>query len=212
LVSRTQPDVDRDAARESPAAEGVPADDDPEALVSALRNGEAGAAGELFDRYSVGIHRVLVRIIGSDDPESSDLLHDTFLRALDHIGELRRPRALKSWLKGIAVFTAQEWVRARRRMGQPQAPESRSERAGVSPTPEVREAIRSFYTVMDQFPEDERAAFVLRFVDGMELGEVADACGVSLSTARRRIRRAEQRFLAMLPLFPPLQERLKVGK
>jgi RNA polymerase sigma-70 factor (ECF subfamily) len=82
----------------------------------------------------------------------------------------------------------------------------------VSPTPESREAVRSFYAIMDRFPEDERVAFILRFVEEMELSEVAEACGVSLSTARRRIRRAEQRFIKLLPQFPALSERIKVRK
>ena len=195
---------------EGAKAEPLRADDSTE-LVHALRTGEQGASGELFDRYGVAIHRVLLRIVG-DDAESSDLLHDTFLRALDHIDELRNPRALKSWLNRIAVFTAQEWIRARRRMGHPRSPDSVPERPSVSPTPESREAVRSFYAIMDRFPADERAAFILRFVEGMELAEVAEACAVSLSTARRRIRRAEQRFLKLLPRFPALNERVKVRK
>jgi RNA polymerase sigma-70 factor (ECF subfamily) len=195
---------------ESPKPLDAPVDD-PTALVHALRTGEPGAAGELFDRYGLAIQRVLVRIVG-DDPEGSDLLHDTFLRALDHIGELRNPRALKSWLNRMAVFTAQEWIRERRRMGQPRSPDSAPERFSVSPTPESRQAIRAFYAIMDRLPEDERAAFILRFVEEMELTEVAEACGVSLSTARRRIRRAEQRFIRLLPQFPALKERIMVRK
>jgi RNA polymerase sigma-70 factor (ECF subfamily) len=190
---------------------GPTVSDDPIELVHALRRGAPGAPGELFDRYGVAIHRVLLRIVG-DDAESSDLLHDTFLRALDHIGELRNPRALKSWLNKMAVFTAQEWIRARKRMGPPRAPDSVPERPSVSPTPESREAVRAFYSLMDRFPENERAAFILRFVEEMELTEVAEACSVSLSTARRRIRRAEQRFFKLLPQFPALEERVMVRK
>ncbi len=208
MVSRAQPDLSRVRAA---IQDADPTTGDPTTLVLALRNGEPGAPATLFDRYGAGIHRVLVRIIG-DDPESSDLLHDTFLRALDHIGELRNPSVLKTWLNRMAVFTAQEWIRARRRMGHPQSPDKADERAGASPTPEARQAVRSFYALMDQFPDDERAAFILRFIEGMELTEVAESCGVSFSTARRRIRRAERRFLKMLPDFPALQERVKVGE
>lgn len=208
-MSRGQPTLNA-FEPEGPKANDAAADD-PTALVQALRTGEQGAPGELFDRYGVAIHRVLLRIVG-DDPEGSDLLHDTFLRALDHIGELRNPRALKSWLNKMAVFTAQEWIRERQRMGQPHSPDSAPERPSVSPTPEARQAIRSFYAIMDRFPEDERAAFILRFVEEMDLTEVAEACGVSLSTARRRIRRAEQRFLRLLPRFPALEERIQGRK
>lgn len=208
-MSRSQPTLNG-FEPESPKAKAASVDD-PTALVQALRAGEQGAAGELFDRYGLAIHRVLLRIVG-DDPEGSDLLHDTFLRALDHIGGLRDPRALKSWLTQMAVFTAQEWIRERRRMGQPHSPDSAPERPSVSPTPESRQAIRSFYAIMDRLPEDERTAFILRFVEEMELTEVANACGVSLSTARRRIGRAERRFLRLLPQFPALEERIQVRK
>jgi RNA polymerase sigma-70 factor (ECF subfamily) len=207
-VSRIQRNLSRFAPG---SAKPKIADEDPSELVHALRIGEQGAPGELFDRYGMAIQRVLLRIVG-DDPEGSDLLHDTFLRALDHISELRNPRALKSWLNKMAVFTAQEWIRERRRMGQPQSPDSTPERQSVSPTPESRQAVRAFYAIMDRLPEEERAAFILRFVEEMELTEVAEACGVSLSTARRRIRRAEQRFIRLLPQFPALEERIEVRK
>lgn len=206
-MSRTQPTLSG-PERRAQKAKAVSADDTTE-LVRALRAGEPEAPGELFDRYGVAIHRVLLRMIG-DDPEGRDLLHDTFLRALDHINELRDPSALKNWLNKMAVYTAQEWIRARRRMGQPQSPDSAPERPGVSPTPESRQAVRSFYAIMDRFPEDERLVFILRFVEEMELTEVAEACGISVSTARRRIRRAERRLIRLLPQFPALEERVKV--
>ena len=75
--------------------------------------------------------------------------------------------------------------------------------------PEAMEAVRSFYAVMDRFNGDERAVFILRFVEGMNLNEVAETCDISLSTARRRIGRADQRFRQMLGEYPALLERLK---
>jgi RNA polymerase sigma-70 factor, ECF subfamily len=182
--------------------------DDTTALVSALRSGDPAAPAELFDRYGMSVHRVLVRIIGSDDPESSDLLHDTFVRALQSVGRLKKPEALKSWLHGIAVFTAQEWLRARKRMGHPRSPAAVPDRPAVSASPEAREVVRALYQVLDTFPEDERIAFVLRFLERMELTEIAAVCRVSLSTARRRIKRADARFRTALPSYPAIEERL----
>jgi RNA polymerase sigma-70 factor (ECF subfamily) len=192
---------------ELPAGKGE--GDDTTGLVNALRGGDPAAPTELFDRYGLFIHRALVRIIGSDDPESSDLLHDTFLRAIQNVGRLKKPEALKSWLHGIAVFTAQEWLRARKRMGHPQPPGAGPDRPAVSASPETREAVRALYQVLDTFPEDERIAFVLRFVERMDLAEMAAVCRVSLSTTRRRIKRAEARFRKALPSYPAIEERLK---
>ena len=185
---------------------------DDAALVYALRQGDPGAPSTLFDRYGSHIQRVLARMLGYGEPERADLLHDVFVRALERIGDLKNPRALKAWLTGMAVFTAQEWIRRRRRAGPPQAPEAADEREGASIAPEAMEAVRSFYAVMDRFGNDERAAFILRFVEGMNLNEVAEACDISLSTARRRIGRADERFRQMLVEYPALLERLKESK
>jgi RNA polymerase sigma-70 factor, ECF subfamily len=206
---RARPDVSpQDASGATPATREVE-DEDTTALVDALRGGDPAAPADLFDRYGMSVHRVLVRIIGANDPESNDLLHDTFLRALQSVDRLRKPHALKSWLHSIAVFTAREWLRARRRMGHPQPPTAIPDRAAVSTAPETREAVRALYQILDTFPGDERIAFVLRFIEGMELTQVADTCRVSLSTARRRIKRAEVRFRKAAPSYPALDERLK---
>jgi len=197
------------AVAESPESQGKEDGGDTTVLVNALRGGDPAAPAELFDRYSLFIHRALVRIIGSDDPESSDLLHDTFLRALQNVGRLKKPEALKSWLHGIAVFTAKEWLRARKRMGHPQPPASGPDRPAVSASPEAREAVRALYQILDTFPADERIAFVQRFVERMDLATMATVCRVSLSTTRRRIKRAEARFRKALPAYPAIEERLR---
>jgi RNA polymerase sigma-70 factor (ECF subfamily) len=139
-------------------------------------------------------------------------LHDVFVRALERIGDIKNPRALKSWLVGIAIFTAREWVRRRRRSGAPLPPEHGAERAATTSSPETAEAFRSFLALMDRFDDEERTMFTLRFLEGMNLQEIADACGLSISTARRRVIVAEERFREILPEYPALEERLEAGE
>jgi RNA polymerase sigma-70 factor, ECF subfamily len=210
MARRARPNVSpQDTSATTPEPRDV---EDAIALANALRGGDPGAPAELFDRYGMSVHRLLVRIIGSSDPESNDLLHDTFLRALQSVNRLKKPHALKSWLHRIAVFTAREWLRARKRMGHPQPPTAIPDRPAVSAAPEAREAVRALYEILDTFPRDERIAFVLRFIEGMELTHIADACRVSLSTARRRIKRAEVRFGKLVPSYPAIEDRLKAQR
>jgi RNA polymerase sigma-70 factor (ECF subfamily) len=176
-------------------------------LVRALLERDPDATALLFDTYAPLVQRVLARILGYAEPERADLLHEVFLRALERVPDLERARALKSWLIGIAVFTAQEWIRSRKRRGPVRAAEEGDARAAVDATPEAREAVACFYQLLAEFDEHERTAFILRQLEGMGLQEVADATGVSLSTARRRIERAELRFEQLLPSYPALFER-----
>ena len=186
----------------------VPEVHDDEALVHALKQGDPGAPATLFDRYGTYVERVLARIVGYGESERVDLLHDVFVRAMERIGEIKNPRALKAWLVRVAVFIAQEWIRKRRRAGPILGAEDRPEREGFNAPPETVEAVRAFFSLADRLKGEDKTVFILRFLEDMNLNEVADACDVSLSTARRRIERAERRFRRILPEYPALLERL----
>jgi RNA polymerase sigma-70 factor (ECF subfamily) len=206
----------RSGAVPSPAFEqdggGLPSapkdDEDDVRLVGALVTGEEQARAALFDRYGAHIQTVLAHLVGYGEAERADLLHDVFIRAFERIADLKNPRSLKHWLTRIAVLTTHEWFRRRKRIAQQEPLENAENRPAAPLQPEAREAIRAFYSLMARFDADERSAFILRFVEGMNLQEVADVCDVSLSTARRRIRRADVLFRRILPEYPALLEHL----
>ena len=211
-IQRLQPTRRLDASapfgleRIGTAASDAPLEGDA-LLVRELQQGASGAATELFDRYGSFVLRVITRLLGSSEPECADLLHEVFIRAWDRVSSIRDGRSLKPWLAGIAALAAQEWLRRRKRRGAPVSADEAAEREGPSSaSPEVREAVRSLYALLDRFPEQERTVFVLRQLEGMTLQELADACGVSFSTARRRFDAAEQRFRELLPEYPALCE------
>jgi RNA polymerase sigma-70 factor, ECF subfamily len=167
----------------------------------------------IVERYGPYLERLLGRMVGWD-PELPDLLQDVFLQAFQCLGDLKNPAALKGWLGRIAIFTARAWIRKRRlRRGWLRilAPEELPETNAVVPEPEVIEALQHTHVVLDALPPDERLAFVLRFVDGMKLREVAKICEVSLSTIKRTLSRAEKRFLAVTRRDPLLYERLRAS-
>ena len=177
------------------------------ALVAALQAGRAEARRALFDRYSRDVERVLFRVLGPDT-ELADLLQDVFVVALGSIDQVRDPRALRGWLTGIAVRKARKCIvkRQRWRLIQFFAPADVPEQeAAVAPV-EVSEALRCTYEIMGQLPADERVAFALRHIDGMELTAVAAACNVSLATIKRRLARAQRTFNALASEHAALAE------
>jgi len=178
-----------------------------ERLLEGLLQASPTATAELFDRHASYIQRVLTRLLGYTEPERADLLHEVFVRALEKVSELKSASALRPWLAGIAVFTAQEWLRRRKRRGPLLPPEDGAARAATQTSPEAQQAVGDFYQLLERFGEHERTAFILRQLEGMSLQEVADTCAVSLSTARRRIERAEADFQRLLPEYPALLER-----
>jgi len=183
------------------------------ALVAAVREGRRGAAHALVDRYGGFVQGLLLKVVGFD-PEVPDLMQDVLLSALQRIGELREPDALKAWLGSITVFTARAFLRKRRfrrRLVWSMPPESLPEGSVHPPNLEANQILRRTYKALDELPADERIAFSLRFMEGMTLGEAAALCGVSLATIKRRIKRGEERFLAAARRDPILEERLEQG-
>jgi RNA polymerase sigma-70 factor (ECF subfamily) len=116
--------------------------------------------------------------------------------ALTGIHRLDEPGHLKGWLTSIAVHQARALIRkrSRRRILRFVDPVDLREEVAPPSGAEHYEVMRALYRVLEGMPADERIAFALRFVDGMELTEVASACGVSRATICRRLERAERHF------------------
>ena len=178
------------------ALRGMP---DDTALVEGLGAGEPWARAALFERYAPQIERMLRKILGPDPYiEISDVLHDVFVQALASLDRLRDPRAALSWMQAIAAHTAYRTIRARRarRWLRFWAPEVLPELVAPEIDDDVLDAYRRTYALLERLPADERIAFALRYIEGMELAQLAVVCDVSLATIKRRLGRAEQRFAA----------------
>jgi RNA polymerase sigma-70 factor (ECF subfamily) len=182
------------------------------ALVEGFRRGEPGARAALYERYADHVHRVLYRVMGFDR-DLADLHHDVFVRAIGSIDRITEPAALKGWLTSIAVHVAHTTITRRKRrswlrfLPWEELPEGEAAVASG----EVMDALRTTYGVLDALPAEERIAFALRFIDGMELTEVAAACGTSLATIKRRLVRATARFETEARKHPVLETWLQGG-
>jgi RNA polymerase sigma-70 factor (ECF subfamily) len=196
--------------RENPRSRGVVTYATDEALVEGLRARHPAALEAFHQRFSGHVLRVLARVLGTER-DLADVHHDAFVRALGSLDSLRDPAALPAWVTSVAVFAARTTIqrRVRRRWLLFFAPEDLPAVAARPADGDAREALRATYRVLDGMPADERIAFALRRIDGMELTEVAIACGVSLATIKRRLARAEASFLAAARTQPGLEEWLE---
>jgi RNA polymerase sigma-70 factor (ECF subfamily) len=168
-------------------------------VVNGLREGAPWARAALFDRYGADVERTLRRVLGHDrHTELADVVHDTFLQAFASVQKLRDAEALRAWMRSIATHTALRTIRSRSRRGwlRFHPPEELPE-VSNDPQPEARDACHRTYRVLDRMKAEERVAFALRYLEGCEVAEVATLCGTSVSTLKRRLRRAEQRFVQL---------------
>lgn len=185
---------------------------DDAALVLAFRRGDHEARAALYERHAEHVHRVLYRLVGFH-VDLADLHHDVFVRALSSLPSLQDPSAFKGWLTMIAVHAARTWITRKKRLKwlwflpAEELPEVESS----APSGEVLHALLATYAVLDTLPVEERIAFALRFIDGMELTDVAAACETSLATIKRRLDRAGASFEAEARRQPVLRAWLEGG-
>jgi RNA polymerase sigma-70 factor (ECF subfamily) len=190
-------------------ARGISFAGDDASLVAALQKRQPAAMAAFHDRYAEHMLRILVRSLGHDS-ELEDLHHEVFVRALSSIARLEDPACLSKWMVSVAVFTAKGCLqrRYRRRWLKLWTPEEieESEHATCEPESIGMAELRVTYRLLERLPADERILFTLRYIDGMGLEELAEVCGVSLATTKRRLKKAQTRFQALARRHPLLAE------
>jgi RNA polymerase sigma-70 factor (ECF subfamily) len=169
------------------------------ALVRAARTGDRRACFAIWSKYAALVQRLARRFLGPG-PDYADLCQEAFLRIFKRLDELREPAALPGFVVSVTLGVARNEVRRRRIRAivglvpdevLPAAPELPRQH-------EAREAVRALYRLLDTLSAEDRSLFVARFVEKMELTEVAAAHAMSLSTAKRRMARLVVRVNARL--------------
>jgi RNA polymerase sigma-70 factor (ECF subfamily) len=179
--------------------------DDDAALARALIDRRPTAPAAMWTRFAPMVHRMLRRTLGPGH-DIEDVVQDVFMCVFQKVGGLREPRALRGFVISVTALTARyelrrRWVGRWVRLGRD--PDRQDTRA-FHPDPEAREAVVRFYQILDRVKPADRTAFVLRFIEGLELAEVCDAMGTSLATAKRRIARVWKRVSLLVERDPAL--------
>jgi RNA polymerase sigma-70 factor (ECF subfamily) len=175
-------------------------------LTRALLEGRHGAAPLAWRRFYPIVISTLRRLLGPGD-DLPDLAQDVFARFFVKLRDLRKHGSIRAFVTGIAFRRAREEIK-RRRVRRTSAPLvlhhlNEISLAGIA-DPERRHAAARLYRLMSALDENDRTAYTLRFVEGLELSEIARSLQVSLSTVRRCIRRASEQLDRLVKHDPQL--------
>lgn len=147
----------------------------------------------LYRTWRGYVATVALRVLG-DVALADDVTQDVFVQACRHLHQLRDPAAARFWLARIAVREARRRLRRRalaRWVGMDAVPERRFIAPDASP--EQRALLVQVYARLDRLPTKLRLAWTLRYFQGETLPRVAELCGCSLATAKRRVSAAHAR-------------------
>ena len=188
---------------------------DPQWIQSA-KEGDERAFAELVRRHSGGLHRAVARIL-ADDTEAWDVVQMAFLKAWQKLDRYDPKYSFTTWLYRIGTNLAIDLLRSRtsRERAHKAGTEHRLRVVGSGESAGSRvdsgEADDILRELVGVLTPQQRSAFVLREMEGLETAEVADVLGCSATTVRNHIfqaRKALRRELRdRFPEYLPVSER-----
>jgi RNA polymerase sigma-70 factor (ECF subfamily) len=133
--------------------------------------------------------RAAARILGSRE-EALDVLQEAYVRAFDTLveGSFDGRSRVSSWLYRVVVNASLDALRARRRWPTVPLPDGEPEAGGASA--EVRLALADLGRMLDLLPAEQRAALVLRELEGLSNAEVAAVLETTEGAIEQRLIRA----------------------
>lgn len=174
------------------------------AVALALLAGDEAAGPAAWLRFSGMVRRIVRRTLGQHQ-DAEDVVQDVFLRVFQQIASLRDARAFRAFVIAIAVRAAQHHLRqAGSAPVQAHAGTgSMADEVRASADVESQHAWLRFDRVLGRIRERDRTVFVLRFIEGRKLEEIAHLLGTSKPTIQRRLARAKERvrFFAERDVF-----------
>ena len=161
-----------------------------EQLMAAVRDGEVGRLGELFDRHGRLFYGYFVKLTGDPDA-SNDLLQDMFLRILKYRQSYRGMSTFKTWAFSIARNMATDH-HGRGRREVPLEAASDKHAPAVLPINNLEKAreVRMLHEAFALLPTDKRELLVLTHFERLPYSEVADMLSCSMSALKTRVHRA----------------------
>jgi RNA polymerase sigma factor (sigma-70 family) len=179
-------------------------------------SGHEAAFDAIVDRYRTPLARYCAGIVGPSRAE--DAVQQALINAHDALQRTDEVRHLRSWLYRIAHNASLNVLRAvRDDVPLETVSLSAAESGGPAESYERSERFRATVAALQELPERQRAALLLRELEGRSHEEIAEVLGVTKGSARQHLMRARVAVrgavtaITPYPLIARLAETLTAG-
>lgn len=174
--------------------------------VASARSGDQDAIAALYEKtYSKVFYTVKSMI--KDEDAVFDIVQDTYVKAFAHLDQFQGNTKFLPWVKQIAANTARDWLKKKKPMlftemstGEEQDtpveelfPDERSEHL-PDQVIDQNETTRLIREIIEDLPEDQRAAVGMFYYEEMSVKEIATAMGASESAVKSRLMYARKKI------------------
>ncbi len=184
---------------------------DDQLLIEKLKQGDQGAFSEIVETRKGMVYNTVLGLLQNPE-DAEDVTQEVFIKVFESVRQFKGESAFSTWLYRIAVTTALEFLRKKKRkkrfafitslFGEGDTP--------VTDPPDFvhpgvlldqRENARVLFKAIQKLPQNQRIAFSLHKVEGLSYQEVADVMETTVSAVESLIHRARQNLRKSLENF-----------
>ena len=173
-------------------------------LISRARAGDVAAFDQLMRQYERLVLMTALRFLNGNLADAQDAAQTVFIRLHRSLGQFRDSSSFPAWLYRMTVNVCHDMNRRTRRRAEVElsavvrVAAVREEDAA----PDAEWQMEAVQAGLERLGEKERAAIVLRDIEGLSTSEVASILGSSeatvrsqISVGRRKIRKFAEAFM-----------------
>jgi len=167
-------------------------------IIERVLAGETDAFGILVDRYQDEFAAYAKYMTGSMD-EAADVIQESLVRAYRSLRRCRDPERFKGWLFRIVSNQCRTHLARRRsRSSRPLEHHALELEALENPgtDAELADLRRRVHEALQELPSEQREALILRYVEGLNVREIADFVKATVSAVKMRLLRGREALRA----------------
>ena len=164
-------------------------------LIKKARRGDGHAFGMLIENHERFVYNIVYRITGNFE-DARDVSQEAFIKAFKNFSSYDESSAFSTWIYRIAVNTAIDHVRKKKRENNVSLEDYITDEKGENHKSSVEEKIVSdermsdIIKALNALDEDFKTVVVLRDIEGMEYSQISEIIGCPEGTVKSRLSRA----------------------
>jgi len=169
-------------------------------LIQLAKQGDRSAQAKIVKNYEKMVYNLGLKLLG-DQEKAECILQETFLKVLQALPKFQEKSQLSTWIYRIATNQALMRLRSEKRQQVSFDEEPDNTNKDYSPFVQTfdaspldnllnQELKEKMDRAIDQLPENYRAVFVMKDIEGLALKEIADILSMSLPAVKSNLHRA----------------------
>lgn len=171
------------------------------AMVRGVQTGNEEAAGQVYETFRDDFYYFILKTVKNDRELAEDLTQDTFVEILEKIHTLDEPAAFVTWAKQIAYHKCTDYFKKRRELlldenedGTTLMDTLAEDDSEFIPDEALdsKDLKQTILNMINELPEEQRAALLLRYYNEISVKEIAQIQSVSEGTVKSRLNYARK--------------------